>query len=336
MYYDCGFSTPQEDRTTGTAGPVMLGYWNFEDGTQNWVTGGGASCTNANTTATLAHGGLRGKQVLQLRSAASDSDYCRSPQVNIATNLLDSVNIEFLARRDTSSSDWPIVSTSNVSNFTTWTQENIRCALENDADGSDFACNEGSSYVEVRAMDSITIEQFNRYRLVANYSQTDPTLFWNINGTNGNPVSNGFCCSNQGGFKHIRISNRPMDLDEVKIWIQNNATAITIGDETIPYANESEGRTAIVDGINGSLSSHTIFTDHIVHLRISNGSQYTGVFDKAVEKGNQFWAFNYVTAGETLTNMPSLPNVFYVWENQSLSISDITRQVGTLINTTKT
>jgi len=102
-----------------------------------------------------------------------------------------------------------------------------------------------------------------------------------------------------------------------------------------PFATETEGRSAIEQGIQSILGNTSIETDEKFYIINENDDQYNGSFDKTVEETNQTWIFNYVTEGETMTNIPSLKMVVNVWENQSLYLSEITEQVGEFLNSTR-
>ena len=100
-------------------------------------------------------------------------------------------------------------------------------------------------------------------------------------------------------------------------------------------ANETEGRNAIEEGIYNKTSSATIYTDLEVDIRYLNGTQDNGVFDKVSFNGTQRWAFNYITSGESFTNMASSSyKIFNVWENTSLTYSQIVNKVNSFINGT--
>lgn len=122
----------------------------------------------------------------------------------------------------------------------------------------------------------------------------------------------------------------------VTVWISDGAhTAEDHNSTTITTAAESEGRTAIESGIAASTaSSGTIYTDQQVYIRYLNGTQKLGTFDKVLIEGSQRWLFNYNTTGESYTNMEDIAPVIYVWENTSLTTTNITHQVSGLINTT--
>jgi len=110
---------------------------------------------------------------------------------------------------------------------------------------------------------------------------------------------------------------------------------ISIGVEVIRGASEADARQAIEDGIRASLGNVTIYTDRTIYLRYLNGTQAAGKFDKFTSNGTKRWAFNYVTSGETATNMQNLTSNVYVWEKSALATSQIRNEVETLINATK-
>jgi len=106
---------------------------------------------------------------------------------------------------------------------------------------------------------------------------------------------------------------------------------------TTTTANESDGRQAIIAGIQSSTigGSHTAVYDRQVYIRIANGSQYHGRFDVFVTSGTKRWAFNYDPV--TTSNFPTFTNitpVFYVLQLANTSASTITGNVNTLINST--
>ena len=115
-----------------------------------------------------------------------------------------------------------------------------------------------------------------------------------------------------------------------------NATNYTLNfEEPIAVANETEGRNAIEQGIYNATPLATIYTDLEVDIRYFNGTQDNGIFDKVSFNGTQRWGFNYVTSGESFTNMASSSyNVFNVWENSSLTYNQIMNQVQNFINAT--
>ncbi len=112
-------------------------------------------------------------------------------------------------------------------------------------------------------------------------------------------------------------------------------TNITLFVLTSMIANESEGRNAIVEGINNTIPNAIIYTDLEVDVRYLNGTQAKGSFDKIAFNSTKRWAFNYITSGESFTNiLSSSYKIFNVWENTSLSYGQIVEQVQSFINWT--
>lgn len=117
----------------------------------------------------------------------------------------------------------------------------------------------------------------------------------------------------------------------------NPEPTYSVGEENQTIiANETEGRASIEEGIANALSDADIYSDQQVYVRYADGSENLSVFDKVAVYGNQTWAFNYVSDGEDFTNMPGLLDIVNVWENQSLTQSQIKLQVSEFINGTKT
>jgi len=104
---------------------------------------------------------------------------------------------------------------------------------------------------------------------------------------------------------------------------------------TCNLINESEARQAIEEGINNTaLNGEIIKTDQQIYIRYLDNTQSLGYFDKFTSKDNQTWVFNYVNSSETFTNITSLGNTVNVWENSSLTYSQIVEQVESFINET--
>ncbi|MEK6839605.1 MAG: hypothetical protein AABX72_01575, partial [Nanoarchaeota archaeon] len=104
---------------------------------------------------------------------------------------------------------------------------------------------------------------------------------------------------------------------------------------SIAGANETDGDSAITQGILNATSTAVIHTEQQVYTRSVSGTQQLGRFDRVAVFNNQRWAFNYITAGESFTNMNNITTNFYVLELTDLFPSDITAQVSTFINATK-
>jgi len=84
-----------------------------------------------------------------------------------------------------------------------------------------------------------------------------------------------------------------------------------------------------------SITSMMLLNQQIYTINASTGTQSKGKFDKVALWKNQTWAFNYVTTGESFTNIGNLGRTVMIWENSSLSSNQITHQVEVLINSTR-
>lgn len=98
--------------------------------------------------------------------------------------------------------------------------------------------------------------------------------------------------------------------------------------------NETDSDAAIEEGIDNAISRNPIQTDQQVYIVNENGEHYLGTFDKTTVYLNQTWLFNYVLSDESFLNVPSLFTVLNVWENRSLTYSEIVSQVESFINGT--
>ncbi|MFC1715684.1 LamG domain-containing protein [Candidatus Poribacteria bacterium] len=122
--------------------------------------------------------------------------------------------------------------------------------------------------------------------------------------------------------------------DSVRNSSWKNSTILEITHGGAGY--ENEGRIAIESGIQNALTSgYTVYTDQRVYVRLANGSQKLGRFDKVAVYGSQRWAFNYLTGSEAYTNLFNVTPLLYVWEETSLTNPEITSQVSALISGTK-
>lgn len=141
----------------------------------------------------------------------------------------------------------------------------------------------------------------------------------------------------------LRFYNKTLTTEEIRAryeMLAFNYSQLVLTEEVQPNAtaNESQADPAILLGIQDSLANASAtFQDQQVYTRNSTG-QALGRFDYVAVLGNQRWAFNYVTSGDPTSNftyMSNMGSVLYVWENQSLTTSQITEQVRALINSTK-
>ena len=100
-------------------------------------------------------------------------------------------------------------------------------------------------------------------------------------------------------------------------------------------ANESDGRIAIEQGIYNTINTSINTGQQVYFTNATANTHSLNKFDKYTQKLNQSWAFNYVTEGESFTNLPGWVNRLIVWENNTLTTDQITAQVtGTVTNTT--
>lgn len=115
-------------------------------------------------------------------------------------------------------------------------------------------------------------------------------------------------------------------------------------EESIPsgggtVASESQGDSAILSGIGNSTinASYTAYPSQQIYMRNVTTQQQLGRFDYVAVSGNQRWAFNYVTTGDStsgFTYMVNMTTALYVWEAANLTASQITEQVKAFINST--
>ncbi len=176
----------------------------------------------------------------------------------------------------------------------------------------------------------------------------DGILANNATNTHTTTIKTGFPLSLYGSYRdvsngawmttidHLRITHRALTTAEMGVLKPEPTTALGQEIPLSQYANEAQGDQAIVNGINGSLGvSATVLTNQQIYIVNSAGGHNSGSFDKVATSGNQTWAFNYVTAGESFTNIGSLLQTVNIWENQTLTSADVESRVGTFINDTK-
>jgi hypothetical protein len=98
---------------------------------------------------------------------------------------------------------------------------------------------------------------------------------------------------------------------------------VTIGEEQSSTASESEGDSAIEQGMNEELTSPTIYEE--VQIIISDdSSQSLGRYDRIADDGDQVFAANYVTDGEGAQGQSDLGDfVFFKEITTPSSVSSI-------------
>lgn len=100
-------------------------------------------------------------------------------------------------------------------------------------------------------------------------------------------------------------------------------------------SNMTDSLNAIEQGINNSLPSNPIEENKQIYVVNEHGQHFLGMFDHVTSRNNQTWAFHYVLPGGSFLGIPSLFKVLNIWENQSLSYSQIVSQVENFINATR-
>ncbi|MFA5887355.1 MAG: hypothetical protein WC852_01430 [Candidatus Nanoarchaeia archaeon] len=117
--------------------------------------------------------------------------------------------------------------------------------------------------------------------------------------------------------------------------INNPGYSVGVDELSPNDTSESAARGQIVESVLSQLPSASIYTDQQVYVRYLNGSQILGTFDKLAVYGNQRWAFNYISSGESFTGITNLTPSLYVWENTLLGTAQVQQQVEALIDSTK-
>ncbi|HLC97107.1 MAG TPA: LamG domain-containing protein [Candidatus Nanoarchaeia archaeon] len=160
---------------------------------------------------------------------------------------------------------------------------------------------------------------------------------WNggeANWSSATTVSDGIPITTSASGKFMQFkANLHTNDTSVSPYLMNHSVSLT----ALPpiSANEAEGRTAIETGINNALISPAVYTDKQIYLRNKLNNQDIGTFDKVAVKGSQRWAINYITTGESYTNMFNITPVVYVLEMTNLTSSEITTEVENFINSTR-
>jgi hypothetical protein len=130
------------------------------------------------------------------------------------------------------------------------------------------------------------------------------------------------------GYVYVACNDTPSNYHTI---LSDNEQLIV----NVTTSSSSDAQTAINSGIlQSKAAAAVIYTDKQVYIRALNSSQYLGTFDKVAVLGTKRWLFNYVNVGEDYIGAPTLDSTVYVWENSSLTESEITTQVARFINAT--
>ncbi len=98
--------------------------------------------------------------------------------------------------------------------------------------------------------------------------------------------------------------------------------------------DENEARTAILQGIANTIPASTVTSDQQLYVVNESDNHSTGRFDEVAVLNNQTWGFNYLTGSEQFVSVPSLLNIVNVWQNQSLTYTQLVKSVEQIINST--
>jgi hypothetical protein len=148
------------------------------------------------------------------------------------------------------------------------------------------------------------------------------------------------------GSSNLRMCVDDIFLSVNQIDTYSAPSIITLSSMEVYYgagatANETVGREAIIAGIDASeiAGNYSAYDDKQVYIRLANGSQYKGTFDKFIvfNNGSNYkrWAFNYDQ--NTSSGFPSFLNitpVFYVWQKYNMNYEQIKWDVSAVINST--
>ncbi len=104
---------------------------------------------------------------------------------------------------------------------------------------------------------------------------------------------------------------------------------------TYAPATEAEADAAIEQGIKNALASPTIYAEQQVYTRKTANLQQFGRFDRVAASGAKRWTFNYVSSGESFTNMTNLSTTVFVFEMTNLAAEEIRQQIEQYINATR-
>ncbi len=98
--------------------------------------------------------------------------------------------------------------------------------------------------------------------------------------------------------------------------------------------NETDSNDAIEQGIFNVALNAVIHDNQQVYIRLANGTQELGRFDRFALNGSKRWAFNYITGSEEFTNMKNVTPVFYMLEMIDINFTQVVQSVQEFINGT--
>ena len=130
------------------------------------------------------------------------------------------------------------------------------------------------------------------------------------------------------------ITNVTCDCEDAQAYCFTTYAGVCSNEVCPAIANESQGDTAIDSAISNSLINPLVYEEQDVYIVYPNGTHMQGTFDRIVEENDKVWLLLYKTALESFNYFWSVDDSLNVWENESLTTSQITSQVETLINQT--
>ncbi len=139
------------------------------------------------------------------------------------------------------------------------------------------------------------------------------------------------------GIDGLNINANPSDINNAHISSRDD---IEIAQRPlltfkIKAADESQGDISIKKGIFKETPNARVFNERQVYIRLANGSQQFGRFDKYTIYGKKRWAINYVTSLiDPLTDMNNITNIFFVLEMIDLTQLQINSTVKDFIKGT--
>lgn len=137
----------------------------------------------------------------------------------------------------------------------------------------------------------------------------------------------------EGQLQGLAIFNKALTETEISDLYDQERNYNPYYAESSSTINETEAKSTILEAVNSLLVSPVVYYNQKVYTY--DGSNHDiATFDMFVTSGSQRWGFNYVDINQTFSNMSNLDQTFLVWENESLSSSELTAQITNFINST--
>ncbi len=244
VYYDCNLLGRQDDVTTGaSAGTVVHSYWNWDDGDlQGWTNIGDACAATAQSDQAL-YGTRMGIQALNSTVDAS-GDGCSGPTLTgITGDVADVFNIQYMiggvVDAVAQSKDAVLCAGDEAGTTCESGQANLYAFVDVAGDTFDLLI-PGETPIPGMLYPDADTPDWNQITLNANWTENDPTVCGNVNGTAGGCVENGFRNANNEiqSFATAGGADSNFLIDNLIIWAMQNTTTLTIGAE---LSEDSDG-----------------------------------------------------------------------------------------------